>query len=639
MLHPRAPDGSCGYFGVARRFGKDDWRERLYSVDAAEPVVRALAGVEDAYITQATFVRKRRLASLAHTLRCAFTDLDLYNVNMRADDASVEAVVRHASDVGIPQPSLVVSSGRGLYAKWLFDTPITSTLMPQWNALQATLIGLYRGFGCDPKVRDAARVLRPASSINSKSGATVKVVLDTGRTWSFAELCEQVGRVSVATPEPQTPGEDCAGGARASTSAAKRTRMLLQAGDLTDFGHLSTYSARSEPIMMRQMTAQSLNWARFLDLRDLAIARGGFHQGWRDEFLFWMVCFLGHSGVITGENFEREVQQLLMAFPRANDFQPLTDGSLQTIKRKIQEARQGKFVRYQGARMSPIYTPTNDYLMERMQITPQEERSLRTLISGQERQRRADAKVPGRSERRQQRQESAQVILALSQQGVSASEIAATVGCSRAKVYRTRLKADADAAAPAAGERRGRRSPYQQHQQQLPPGSKFVDTGEQLPILGSKRKSDLHELTPRELRRRGATTPPPSLESAAPAVSQPSCEATSAAAVPAQLQDCVRQRLAEISLAARTYRERRQEDLRRQAQAEEAEEAQLRLRMHARLMRIMAHVRHAPQEPPAGAPRLGGRGGPADRLKPAAAPGRLCSSTPPAAGPPRPPRR
>lgn len=626
LLHPAAPDGSPGYFVLARRDG-DRWREHSYSADAAEPVLRGLAGVEDAYITQATFVGRRRLASMAHTLRCAFTDLDLYNVGMRADDASIEAVMRHASEAGIPQPSLIVSSGRGLYAKWLFDRPITSTLMPQWNALQGSLIALYRKFGCDPKVRDAARVLRSPSSINSKSGSEVKVVLDTGRTWSFAQLCEQVGQVCVET---ELADQQHAGAGPARAAASKRTRILLEASEQTDLGHLATYSARREPIMLKQMTAQSLNWARFLDMRDLAIARGGIHRGWRDEFLFWMVCFLGHSGIVTTENFDREVEQLLMAFPRADDFQPLQDGSLETIKRKIKDAREGKFVRFNGSRMSPIYTPSNDYLIDRLQICANEERALRTLISGQERQRRADLKVPGRCERRIQRKETEQVILELSQQGVGASEIAATVGCSRATVYRARSKAEAVGKDAAPLENRGRRSPYAEHQQQLPPSRERAGQEGQHRVRPSERKNNPHGLNERELarRRRGAcpaaaatTTIPSSVAAAA------TLDGDRPVQPGADVAAYVARRLEQIRQESQLRAARRQQDRDRTRAEAEAQEAQVQLRMQARLMRVMAHA-CGETAPTAASP-------PAAHLKPDRSPGRLRSATPPAAAPPQ----
>lgn len=603
LLHPRAPDNSPGYFTVARVSG-GKWREKSYSVDVAEPVMRALGGSCDTYVSQATFISRRRASSLAHTLRCAFVDLDLYNLDLIADGASIEAVMEHARRHGVPEPSLIVSSGRGLYAKWIFDQPITSTLMPQWNALQASLISLYTQFGCDPKVRDAARVLRPASSINSKSGGEVKVVLDTGRTWNFADLCEQVGTISIAAA--------VATGAKVTRSARERQNKLLGACDASDLGQLVNYSARREPVMMRQMSAQSLNWARFLDLRDLAMARGGFARGSRDSFLFWMVCFLGHSGVITPENFWHEVGQVVQAFPLAQDFQPITDGSLSTIKRRIEAAHAGKFVYHQGARLSPIYTPTNDHLLNLFQVTPDEEQRLRTLISGAERLRRADLKVPGRAERRTQRVESRAAAIALAGEGAKIDEIAATVGRSTATVYRWLAAAKQEATpgaaaeAPANFERRGRRSPYAVHQQHLP-GRRSADGREG---SASPPKTNPEQLTERELRRRGAAPPQPS----APALAGQ------------QLAAWVEHRLEQIRESAAVGSARREANQRLERAAAAAESAQVQLRMQVRLMRIIEHLRH--ELPPRN------RGVEPAHLKPGVRLGRLSSLAPPASAPP-----
>lgn len=602
LLHPRAPDNTPGYFTVAR-VAAGKWSEKSYNVDLAEPVMRALAGSPDAYVSQATFVSRRRASSLAHTLRCAFVDLDLYNLDLIADDASIKAVMEHARRHGVPEPSLIVSSGRGLYAKWIFDQPITSTLMPQWNALQASLIALYTQFGCDPKVRDAARVLRPASSINSKTGSEVKVVLDTGRTWSFVELCEQVGTISVAAT--------MAAGGKVTRGARERQHKLLGACQASDLGQLVNYSALREPVMMRQMSVQSLNWARFLDLRDLALARGGFARGSRDSFLFWMVCFLGHSGVITPENFWPEVGAVLQAFPLADDFQPATDGSLGSLKKRLEAAHAGKFVYHQGARLSPIYTPSNDHLLNLFQITADEEHRLRTVISGAERLRRADLKVPGRAERRSERQESRAAAIALFGEGTRIEDIAATVGRSTSTVYRWlaagKSDSDADPVVPKV-EKRGRRSPYAVHQQQLP-RSRSGPAGPRR-TEASPPKVDRNEMTDREMRRRGRlgpAQPPPILAGV-------------------DLADWVESRLEQIRLRSASTLDRRKANQRLERAAADAENAQAQLRMHLRLMRIIEHVRR--ELPPSG---LGIE--PA-RLKSGARLGRLSSLAPPASAPP-----
>ena len=60
-------------------------------------------------------------------------------------------------DEGIPAASLIVSSGRGLYLKWLFETPIPQSALPRWNAVQCELVERLQGFGADPMAKDASR--------------------------------------------------------------------------------------------------------------------------------------------------------------------------------------------------------------------------------------------------------------------------------------------------------------------------------------------------------------------------------------------------------------------------------------------------------------------------------------------------
>lgn len=621
---------------------RQTWSEKSYKVDQVEEYLSALGdSAPDVFMSQATFVQRGRGVALMHTLRCAFVDLDLYNVDMRADDASIEAVLQHARAAGVPEPSMVVRSGQGLYAKWVFDRPITSTLMPQWQALQRVLMAMYRQFGSDPKVRDAARVMRTAGSVNTKNGAQVSIALDTGRTWDFGELCARVAQIE--------PALSANWGAKTVRTARARQQKLQGAAEISDLGHLATYAAKNEPFMLKRMSAQSLNWSRFLDLRDLAMRRGGFARGCRDQFLFWMANFLSHAGVITPDNFWNEISSMLLAFPVSQDFDPLNDGSMSTLQRRLQAAHEGKHISFKGSKMSPLYTPSNDYLLDAFQISPEEEQQLRTLISGAERQRRADAKVPGRAERRTQRTEARAVAVSLAEQGARIEDICASVGRSRSTVYgwiaAARKKQQEPAEAAPHIETRGRKSRWAVHQQQLPPGAKDPQQQDEPPAEGKQpyrygqkildaqgkptplrwmgRTGTTHGLVPKidpsqmnaaEERRRtkpAAPAKPPSLDTG-------------------QVTAWVKQRLQQIQQRAGDSKAReelaRQQDAReRLAQAiEETRLAQAALRAHVRLWRIAKRAQLAPAD----------SSSPACRLKPDRRPGRLVGSQPRTHAPP-----
>jgi hypothetical protein len=443
-----------GYFCIARALPKDEgassrtrWSQSFYPTGALDGVAHAARNQADTYISQASFISARRAVANAKMLRCVYVDLDVYNLGLRADDATVMAIDRCAREAGLPEPTYITSSGRGLYAKWVFKNSITSDLLPQWQTLQDLLIALYRSLGSDAKVKDAARVLRLAQTINSKNGASVQVVRNNGVLHSFRELCAAAAKIDIPL---------AVGSARQQGQVARR-RCGVDLNDVpTDFSALANYSAIREPILMRHGTVQTLNWARFLDLRDLAVARGGIRKGERDITLFWMTSFLAFSGVITPGNLWNEVRQLLLAFPVSEDFDPLNDASLSTLVNRITAHDRGEKIAHHGKLYSPIYTPRNQLLLEMLEITPEEERGLRTIISSAEKQRRADGKVPGRADRRQDRSEARSAAVALQVKGHSVAEIADLLGHHRSTVHRW-LQPDTLAGTTII-ERRGRRA-------------------------------------------------------------------------------------------------------------------------------------------------------------------------------------
>jgi len=94
-----------------------------------------------------------------------------------------------------------------------------------------------------------------------------------------------------------------------------------------------------------------------------------------------------------------------------------------------------------------LYTPTNETLIDLLEISSDEQRELRTVIGAAEVQRRRDAKVPGREERRSMRQSRTEALIArvqaLERQQVmwTCAELAEEVGVSRSSVSRILAKA------------------------------------------------------------------------------------------------------------------------------------------------------------------------------------------------------
>ena len=131
------------------------------------------------------------------------------------------------------------------------------------------------------------------------------------------------------------------------------------------------------------------------------------------------------------------------------------DGSLTTLYERLKSQAKGEKVNFAGLDYLPVYTPSNETLINMLQISADEEAGLRTIISSTEKSKRADAAVPGRAERRVERIESREVAVELQSQGLTKSEIARTLKKDRSTIGRWLTPA------PDAGksfiETRGRR--------------------------------------------------------------------------------------------------------------------------------------------------------------------------------------
>jgi len=367
---------------------------KSYRMDMLGSVVNVVGSSQDVYLSQSSFVRASRKKINFKQVRSAWVDLDLYNLGLEPNVATVNQLLTHGRALGIPAPSLIIHSGRGCYLKWVFDQAITNLRV--WESLQAVLTALYRSFAADLQARDACRVFRLIGTVNSRSGAPVHVIDGSGLEYSF--------NVFVATVEALRVDELLPAVQRSRSTGLKTFASTIADGALRgNVEELELFGRMREPLMLgNKLTAESLNWSRFCDLRDIMIARGGIPEGQRDFTMFWMCNFLAHARVITSRNWEREVRDLLRAFP-SKEFDPVAERSLSTLVKRIEVFEEGKRVRVGAREIHPLYTPGNEYLIETFAIQPDEMPNLKTIVSEQEKRRRADLKNPGRSQRRETR--------------------------------------------------------------------------------------------------------------------------------------------------------------------------------------------------------------------------------------------
>lgn len=349
-----------GYFAVLWKDGQKSVHQISYPLEALAPVIQTVNPAYDTWISQATFISKNRRAVSLRSVGLLFADLDTYNLPGlagRTPEALVTLFLGYCAAEGLPPPSIILFSGRGLQVKWLLEETIDRGSILAWNDVQRALVHVLDGFGADRQARDVSRVLRLEKTVNSKSGEVVRVVHIEPNTafgepvrYSFEDLAQALlPRLNPLTPQ--------------------------------DKGHsVSRPRPRSSGL-----SANALNWARLEDLRTLWRLRGGVVEGYRETTLFWCMNFLVMAAPVPDNQFWYEARAL------ASEIYPgefYRESDLSTVYRKAQEYRAGSRVIYQGRMYPPLYTPKNETLAEAFSITPDEEKSLQTIISQAEKVRR-----------------------------------------------------------------------------------------------------------------------------------------------------------------------------------------------------------------------------------------------------------
>lgn len=143
----------------------------------------------DLYCSMNTFVTPGRSNESLRYLNALYVDIDCYKLNMRKE--SVLYFLEHDYyNSLIPEPSLVVDSGRGLYLIWFIDR-VPSQAVLLWRAVQKYLYTTLKEFGADAAALDPARVLRVIGSYNLKSNTTVKVLEQTDIRYSLKDIKEE----------------------------------------------------------------------------------------------------------------------------------------------------------------------------------------------------------------------------------------------------------------------------------------------------------------------------------------------------------------------------------------------------------------------------------------------------------------
>lgn len=341
--------------------------EQRLEHDAAPWALEVIADYgRDSYLTLHGFApdKYRRTVSNVDRLTGLAVDLDYYKRPDLRHLSPDELLTRILRDIpALPMPTAIEDSGRGAWLLWTFTYPLhAERFRAEWQYVQRELAGLLKPYGADLGCTDAARYTRLVGSINSQSGRMAGMRL-TGDTVAFETMRRAVDAIGCSRLQacPAAPSTE-------PWQERKRRRQF------TAHKHSSLNSYR-------------LHADRLADLAKLVELRGGTLTDHRRRMLFVLATSLCWY---CGD--EQTVRNELAAFRDMHFADPHNYGA-GIVSGVIQRLREKGIVagRIHNGRPAPHqFRMSNRYVIGALEISPEEQRELATIISKAESRRRLE---------------------------------------------------------------------------------------------------------------------------------------------------------------------------------------------------------------------------------------------------------
>jgi hypothetical protein len=289
----------------------------------------------DTFVSQGQFRRPQRQIAALQSIGLVWADCgDNGELGQYGDACAVERILRACDDAGIPLPSLIVASGRGYHAKWLFEKSVPWQALDRWCAVERTIVELLHGpLDADQKATDAARLLRMVGTMNSRTGTVARLVWtnpvnNKPLRYGFDLLADEV------LPQLRASHHERRGEAQAQIVTPRAHRAA---------GHY---------------TIHSLWWKRFCDLRRLFVLRrwtpgyGGVPVGYRDTALFLgsvALCWITPPALWWGE--VEALADEFMPSLREREVRAYVGTAYRRLLASVGEGKEERRYRYSTARI------------------------------------------------------------------------------------------------------------------------------------------------------------------------------------------------------------------------------------------------------------------------------------------------
>ena len=141
---------------------------------------------DNVYITLNTFYKTYRRIECIKELNALFIDLDIYKTGFTKEQILMNLNENYFKQ-SMPIPNFIIDSGRGLYLIWLIKK-VPSMALPLWEAVEEYFYKTLKEFGADRQALDATRILRVPGSFNSKTHTEVKIIDNYDYLYELREI-------------------------------------------------------------------------------------------------------------------------------------------------------------------------------------------------------------------------------------------------------------------------------------------------------------------------------------------------------------------------------------------------------------------------------------------------------------------
>lgn len=404
-------DTTDGYVQIVKLNDGKIVKIKNTNLNYIKEITQEFNGQENVYITPNTiYVPFRRVENIRQ-FRALFLDFD--NIGEDKHYVSYNIFELAAQDV-IPMPTMIVDSGRGLHVYWRIKNAPYGALY-SWQEIEDMLYHRLKHLGADRQATDATRLLRLPNTINSKSNSECNVLwIDDKTEYSMYDLKDKYIKVK---KKPKT--------------STKTTNKVIANAFFNSY---------------------SLHMDRATDLITLCELRKYKVEGHRNMLLHCYAYWIGIY-VRSKEELADSVNNLNNKFKP-----PLKQTEVNAILRCVPKAID-KFIAYEqgirngedkrvskGMKDKAGYWYKNETLIERLGITVEEQRHLKTIIGTRvkydrknEKRNKARRNENGLTPKQQELQDLKVKILELKEQGLSNRAIGRQLNISESKV-RTTLK-------------------------------------------------------------------------------------------------------------------------------------------------------------------------------------------------------